>query len=156
MVVDLREAQLGRVGVRRSPILLIEDDADDEALVLRALEAAGVRVPVVVARDAAGALRELGGDDDAPPSVLPSLVLLDLQLGAASGFDVLRRLRGAGRARLVPVILFTSSDREEDVLEAYALGANSFLRKPDDGDALGRLVTTLARYWLELNEAPPG
>jgi two-component system response regulator len=140
---------------RSGPILLVEDDADDEALVLRALESADVRCPILVARDADAACAELFGRDGAPPSALPSLVLLDLHLPGASGFDVLRRLRASSRTRLVPVIVFTGSEREEDVLEGYALGANSFLRKPEDGAKLAELVVGWARYWLQLNETPP-
>lgn len=140
---------------RAGPILLVEDDVDDEALVLRALEGADVRCPIVVARDAEAAYAELFGSDDAPPTALPALVLLDLHLPGASGFDVLRRLRATPRTRLVPVILFTGSEREEDVLEGYVLGANSFLRKPDDGAQLAELVIGWARYWLQLNETPP-
>ena len=147
---------IGRsISHRAGPILLIEDDPDDEALVLRALDSAAVRTPVVVARDAEQAFVELFGADGAPPSTLPALVLLDLHLPSASGFDVLKRLRASARTRLVPVILFTGSEREEDVLEGYVLGANSFLRKPDDGEKLAELVTGWARYWLHLNETPP-
>ncbi len=154
--MSVRDQPIGRTTTARTaPVLLVEDDRDDEALVLRALDSAEVRNPFVVAHDADEAYAFLFGDAAAPPPPLPALILLDLHLPGASGFDVLRRLRADPRTRLVPVILFTGSDREEDVHEAYVLGANSFLRKPHDGAKLAELVVGWARYWLHLNEIAP-
>jgi CheY-like chemotaxis protein len=143
------------VGGKNRAILLVEDDPDDAALVLRALSRASIRFPVTVARDGEEALARLFDADGRAAAVLPRLVLLDVMLPRMGGFEVLRRLRAGGRTRLVPVILLTSSSRDDDVLTAYQLGANSFLRKPQDGLEFSQTVARWANYWLFLNEIPP-
>jgi two-component system, response regulator len=119
--------------MRPSVILLVEDNSRDEALTMRALKKSGINDEIIVMRDGADALEfvlghEAGADDR--PGPMPTLVLLDLNLPKIGGLDVLRRLRGDPRTRLLPVVVLTSSDEDKDVVESYHLGANSYVRKP--------------------------
>ena len=113
--------------VSANPILLVEDNPDDEALILRSLERANLANEVLVARDGAAALDLLLGTEDGP---LPSVVLLDLMLPKLNGFEVLERLRDNPRTKLLPVVILTSSDEQEDLVRSYQLGVNSYIRKP--------------------------
>lgn len=140
------------------PILLVEDNPDDEALTLRALGKNKISNEVIVARDGAEALdfffgpgKDPGGDG----SLLPQVVLLDLKLPKVNGLEVLRRLRADSRTRLLPVVILTSSSEEKDLIEGYGLGANSYIRKPVDFGRFVEAVRELGLYWLLLNEAPP-
>jgi CheY-like chemotaxis protein len=130
-------------------ILLVEDDAFDEALALRAL-ANGAGGPIAVARDGAEALDYLLPSSGPEPPV-PQLVLLDLHLPRVRGLDVLRRLRATERTRRIPVVVLSSSSSEGDVRRSYELGANSFVCKPRDAVHFGEALRTIARYWLHLN-----
>jgi CheY-like chemotaxis protein len=133
-------------------ILLVEDNPKDEALTLRALKKHNIGNDVVVARDGAAALDYLFG---AGGGVLPQLILLDLKLPKIDGLDVLRRIRAEERTRLLPVVILTSSAEDQDRLRGYALGANSYVRKPVDFAQFAEGVRQLGLYWLVLNEAPP-
>jgi two-component system, response regulator len=142
-----------------SVILLVEDNADDEALTLRALRRANVRNEVVVTRDGVEALDYLFGTGPhagRDPSVLPQVVLLDLKLPRVDGLEVLRRLRADDRTKLLPVVILTSSNEEEDRMAGYRLGANSYVRKPVDFGQFAEAVRQLGLYWLLLNEPPAG
>ena len=139
-------------------ILLVEDNADDELLTRRAFKKNNIMNDVVVARDGAEALDYLfGTGTHAGRNVndLPQLVLLDLNLPRVSGLDVLRRIRGDDRTKLLNVVVLTSSKEDEDVLRSYSLGANSFVRKPVEFQAFTEAVRTLGLYWLILNETAP-
>jgi two-component system response regulator len=133
-------------------ILLVEDNPDDEALALRALGRAQVTADIAVARDGAEALAMLGVA--APRGRLPDVVVLDLKLPKLSGIDVLRRLRADPRTVLVPVVVLTSSDEDEDVLACYRAGANSYVRKPVDFEQYATVVGELGRFWLLRSESP--
>ena len=141
-------------------ILLVEDNAYDEALTLRAFRKSGLESYVVVARDGVEALNRMFGgsalDEDAaldgPPEVPPRLVLLDLQLPRIDGFEVLRRLRERPQTRLVPVVILSSSLEREDLATSYALGANSYIRKPVDFAEFIVTAGQLGEYWLGLNQ----
>jgi two-component system response regulator len=133
-------------------ILLVEDSEDDVELTLRALRRCGIQSRVDVARDGAAAIDYLLGQPEHP---LPTVVLLDLNLPKLSGLEVLERLRASPRARLVPVVILTSSREQNDLLRGYALGANSYVRKPVDYDAFLEAARQLGVYWLQVNEAPP-
>jgi two-component system response regulator len=135
----------------RLPIVLIEDNADDVALTLRALEQNHITNDVVVAEDGARALELLLGDE----RIRPALVLLDLNLPKIGGLDVLRRLRDTPATALLPVVILTSSREEQDLVSGYSLGANSYVRKPVDFDQFVKAVQQLGLYWLVLNEPPP-
>jgi two-component system response regulator len=146
-------------------LLLVEDNAYDEALTLRAFKKHGLASSVVVAHDGVEALSCLLGDEadaadaDEPAGGdaegLPRLILLDLQLPRMDGFEVLRRLRARARTRLVPIVVLSSSLEREDLVRSYALGANSYIRKPVDYAEFVITASQLGVYWLGLNEAAP-
>lgn len=136
-----------------SHILLVEDNAADEALTLRALKKSNIVNVVHVVRDGAEALDFLFGDSR--PLVLPQLVLLDLKLPKIDGLEVLRRIRSNERTQLLPVVILTTSTEDKDRLDGYRLGANSYVRKPVDFHKFADAVNQLGLYWLVLNEQPP-
>jgi two-component system, response regulator len=139
-------------------ILLVEDNADDEALTRRSFKKNNILNEVVVAHDGVEALDYLFGTGayaGRELTNLPQLVLLDLKLPKVDGLEVLRRIRGGERTRLLPVVILTSSNEEQDLINSYALGANSYVRKPVDFDQFNEAVKALGLYWLVLNEAPP-
>ncbi len=141
-----------------APILLIEDNKDDEALTLRALRKNNILNDVVIVRDGAEALDYLfvrGVHAGRDPEILPQIVLLDLNLPKVSGLSVLRQLRADERTRLLPVVVLTSSKEDEDIIESYELGANSYIRKPVEFARFSEAVKTLGLYWLLLNESMP-
>lgn len=139
-------------------ILLVEDNPDDEALTVRALKKNYVLNEVAVARDGVEALEFLFGEGayaGRDLSSMPQVILLDLKLPKLDGLGVLRRLRADPRTKLLPVVLLTSSNEEEDLLKGYGLGANSYVRKPVDFDKFKEAIRQLSLYWLVLNEPPP-
>ncbi len=139
-------------------ILLVEDNPDDEALTLRALKKNNIGNQVVVARDGAEALDYLfctGEYSSREPDVLPQVVLLDLKLPKVDGLEVLRRLRANKNTKLLPVVILTSSNEEQDRFNGYDLGANSYVRKPVDFNQFIEAVRQLGLYWLVFNERPP-
>jgi CheY-like chemotaxis protein len=139
-------------------ILLVEDNPDDELLTLRALQRNNISNKVVVARDGLQAIDYVFGTGSwAGRSVesLPQVILLDLKLPKVDGFEVLRRIRTDERTRLIPVVILTTSNEEQDRFTGYGLGANSFVRKPVEFDRFSEAVRQLGLYWLLLNEAPP-
>jgi two-component system response regulator len=139
-------------------ILLVEDNPDDEALTLRALRKANVGNEVTVVRDGAEALDFLfatGAHAGRETSIMPQVVLLDLKLPKIDGLEVLRRVRADHRTKLLPVVILTSSDEEQDRIRGYALGANSYVRKPVDFTQFAEAVRQLGLYWLVLNQPPP-
>jgi two-component system response regulator len=133
-------------------ILLVEDNPDDVDLTLRAFRRNGLRNKVVVARDGIEAENVLFDDESDPP---PSLILLDLKLPQLNGLEVLRAIRENRRTATVPVVVLTSSIEDEDVVAAYRLGANSYIRKPVDFHSFLDVVHQLGMYWLILNEPVP-
>jgi CheY-like chemotaxis protein len=137
--------------MNNKPILLIEDNPDDEALTLRALKKNNISNEVIVAHDGAEAIEFLHGNDHA----LPAIVLLDLKLPKVDGMEVLRYVRAEPRTRLLPVVILTTSKEEQDLINGYQLGANSYVRKPVDFAQFTEAVRQLGLYWLVLNESPP-
>ena len=136
------------------PILLVEDNPDDEELILRSLKKANIANDVRVARDGQEALDMLHGNG-ATEDGMQSLVFLDLKLPRVSGLDVLRRIRSEAATRLLPVVILTSSTEEEDILGSYERGANSYVRKPVDFTEFANAVQRLGLYWLLVNSLPP-
>jgi len=139
-------------------ILLVEDNPDDEALTLRALAKNNIANEVVVAHDGVEALDYLWGEGSyhgRDVRDVPSVVLLDLKLPRVDGLEVLRRLRADRRTELVPVVILTSSKEEQDLVNGYKLGANSYIRKPVDFTQFTDAIRHLGLYWLVLNEVPP-
>ena len=139
-------------------ILLVEDNADDEALTLRALKKNNIRNEVVIARDGAETLDYFfatGAYAGRDLSIMPAITLLDLKLPKVDGLEVLRRLRAEERTKLLPVVILTSSKEEQDVITGYSLGANSYIRKPVDFAQFTEAIRELGLYWLVMNEPPP-
>ena len=132
------------------PILLVEDNPQDEKLTLRALAKVNLANRVQVARDGQQALDFLLD----PAQELPAAVLLDLGLPRMSGLDVLAAIRADPRTRVVPVAILTSSDEEQDRLTSYHGGANSFVRKPVDFAHFAETVARMGVYWMAINEPP--
>jgi two-component system response regulator len=137
-------------------ILLVEDNPDDEALTVRALEKHRVANRVEVVRDGAEALDWIfrKGKHASRPPEDPSLVLLDLKLPKVDGLEVLKRLRSDPATRRIPVVALTSSREEPDVRRAYDLGVNSYVVKPVDFNSFLEATGRLGLYWLLLNQAP--
>jgi two-component system, response regulator len=139
-------------------ILLVEDNADDEKLTLRALKKNNVSNEVVVARNGVEALEYLFGTGSYAGrdlNIMPQVVLLDLKLPKLDGLEVLRRLRADERTKLLPIVILTSSVEEKDRISGYGLGANSYVRKPVDFNQFSEAARQLGLYWLVLNEPPP-
>jgi CheY-like chemotaxis protein len=144
--------------VDKRTILVVEDSPSDEALLVRALKRAGITNPIVCVNDGLEAVQYLFGSgryeyrntDD-----MPAVVLIDLNLPKMDGLEVLRRMRADYRTKLVPVTIFTSSVDEQDLINGYSLGANSYVRKPLDFDSFSKSVEQLVTYWVRLNEPPP-
>ena len=139
-------------------ILLVEDNPDDQALTLRALKKNNIRNRIVIKQDGAEALDYLfcqGVDADRDPREMPQVILLDLKLPKIDGLEVLRRIRADERTRLLPVVILTSSNEDQDLIRGYGYGANSYVRKPVDFNQFVEAVNNLGLYWLVLNEAPP-
>ncbi len=140
-------------------ILLVEDNPDDEMLTLRAFKQSNILNEVVVAHDGVEALEYLfatGIHAGRDTSVMPQVILLDLKLPRIDGFEVLQRLRADARTKLLPVVVLTSSTEQQDLIESYSLGANSYIHKPVDFTQFVEAVRQLGLYWLVLNDAPPG
>jgi two-component system response regulator len=139
-------------------ILLVEDNADDEELTLRALKKNHIGNKVFVVRDGAEALDFLfctGIYADRDPHEMPQVTLLDLKLPKVDGLEVLRRLRADERTHMLPIVILTSSNEEKDVVDGYKLGANSYVRKPVDFNEFLEAAHQLGLYWLVLNNLPP-
>lgn len=140
-------------------ILLVEDNPRDEALTLRALKRNNILNEVIVARNGVEALDYLFGAGTyagRDVNVTPQLVLLDLKLPKVDGLQVLQKIRDDERIDHLPVVIFTSSSEEEDVVKSYNLGANSYVRKPVDFDQFSEATRQLGMYWLVLNQVAPG
>lgn len=136
----------------RTDVLLVEDNPDDMALILRAFRLNGLTHPVVIARDGVEALDCLFGCD---VQALPRLVVLDLKLPRLDGMGVLKAIRADPRTRLVPVLILTSSMQGDDLAACYTLGANSYLVKPIDFSRFVATVASMMDYWLTLNQNGP-
>ena len=141
-------------------ILLVEDDQDQVLLAMRALRKHGIVAEVdevIVARDGEEALDYLLGDAGhagREEALTPEFVLLDVNLPKLDGLQVLERLRGDERTKILPVILFSSSRQHEDVVEGYKLGANSYVAKPANFERFSEAMRYLGWYWLNFNETP--
>lgn len=138
-------------------ILLIEDDRDDELLMQMALKDSNIQHELVVVRDGVAALDFLYGTGEYAGrdlSVMPSLILLDLKLPKMDGVEVLRHINDHKRIRVIPIVVLTSSSRDEDMIECYRLGANSYIQKPMNLHDFVDVVRQLGDYWLKLNKVP--
>ena len=139
-------------------ILLVEDNPDDVELTLRALKQYNSRNEITVVRDGAEALDYLfvtGTYSDRDTTTMPAVVILDLKLPKVNGLEVLQRMRADERTQLVPVVILTSSKEEQDMINGYKFGANSYVRKPVDFTRFVEAARQLGLYWLVINEPPP-
>jgi two-component system response regulator len=138
-------------------LLLVEDNPDDEALMLRAIKQTNIGEEVAVAHDGAEAVQYLldhGSGEDQSPEGLPRVVFLDLKLPRLDGLEVLKCIRSTPATRLLPVVILTTSGQQEDLRKSYLLGASSFVRKPFSYRELVHVATHLVTYWLTINQAP--
>jgi len=136
-------------------ILLVEDNPGDAELIVRVLRRHGVTNHVDLVTDGAQALDYLFRRGAyAEQREDPVVVVLDLKLPKVDGFEILSQIRAADRTRLLPVVILTSSDHEDDVVRGYSMGANSYVRKPVDFGEFARTIEQLGLYWLLLNENP--
>ncbi|MEO0394890.1 MAG: response regulator [Cyanobacteria bacterium P01_A01_bin.137] len=133
-----------------SPILLVEDNPDDEVLIVRTLKRSHISNSISVVRDGAEAL-----DVIFSAKRLPCVVLLDLKLPKIDGLTVLKRLRANDHTRLLPVVILTSSSEESDIMKSYAGGANSYVQKPVDFTQFSDVVSQLGLYWSLINKSFP-
>jgi len=139
-------------------ILLVEDNADDEMLTLRAPKKNNIRNQVVVARNGSDALDYLFGTGihaGRDLNVMPQIILQNLKLPKVDGFEVLNRVRASEKTKLLPVVILTTSNEDQDRIRGYDLGANSFVRKPVAFEKFIEAVRQLGVYWLILNEPAP-
>jgi two-component system response regulator len=141
----------------RIEILLVEDNSDDAELTLRTLRKNHVANQVLVVTDGQAAVDYLIGDgsDVEGAADLPRVIMLDLKLPKVDGIEVLRRIRGDDRTKLIPVVVLTSSNQESDLVRTYELGVNSYIVKPVDFSQFAATVRDVGLYWLLLNH-PPG
>lgn len=136
----------------RQYVLLIEDNDDDIELTRRAFARNHILNELVVARDGAEASALLFSEDR--EQLLPQFILLDLKLPKISGLELLKEIRANPRTALIPTVILTSSKQDEDLIEGYRLGVNSYVRKPVDFEQFVEAVRQLGLYWLVLNEKP--
>jgi two-component system, response regulator len=139
-------------------ILLVEDNLDDVELTLHALKKNNIKNEVKVVYDGAEALDFLFGKGKYAGrdlKLMPTVILLDLKLPKVDGLEVLRQLRSNELTRLLPIVILTSSKEEQDIINGYRLGVNSYVRKPVDFNQFAEAVSHLGLYWLLLNEMPP-
>jgi CheY-like chemotaxis protein len=137
-------------------ILLVEDNPDDVELTVIAFKKNHIANEIVVARDGAEALDYLYGTGihaGRDLNIMPTVILLDLKLPKIDGMEVLKRLRENERTKRIPVVVLTSSKEQQDIVESYNLGANSYVRKPVDFTTFMEAAKQLGLYWLVLNES---
>ena len=132
-------------------ILLVEDNPDDAGLVIHALKKHNLRNNLLHLHDGEEALDYLFSPE---LTTIPRVILLDLKMPKVDGIEVLRKLKGDERRKLIPVVVFTSSKEDRDVLESYQLGANAYIVKPVDFDEFVKAIAEIGLFWLILNQAP--
>src|SRR5437773_6939150 len=141
----------------RAEILLVEDSQEDLDLTLHSLGHARVATDIIVARDGEEALDLLfcrGAGSGRSFENPPRLVLLDLKLPKVDGLEVLKQIKSDPRTRAIPVVMLTSSKEQNDVVESYQLGVNSYIVKPVNFEGFVTAVQQLGMYWLLLNQPP--
>ncbi len=138
-------------------ILLVEDNPQDRELTLRALRKNNIVNPVMTVGDGAEALDYLfgtGAFEGRDTEQTPKVILLDLKLPKVDGLEVLEKVKSDERTKMIPVVVLTSSREENDVVDSYRLGVNSYIVKPVDFENFAEAVANLGLYWLLLNQPP--
>ncbi|MBS1792338.1 MAG: response regulator [Acidobacteria bacterium] len=144
--------------MERKTILLVEDNPDDEALMIRALKKNNIANDIIIAHDGVEALDFLFGREnfaDGDGQDLVQLILLDLKLPKLDGLEVLRRIRADERTKFIPVVVLTTSSEQRDLVESYHFGANSYVQKPVDFNEFMDATRQLGTYWLVFNRVVP-
>ena len=144
--------------MNRNPILLVEDNPDDQTLILRALKKNNILNEVVLVRDGVEALDYLfstGAHQGRDPDLMPQVVLLDIKLPKLDGLEVLKRIRADERTKRLPVVILTSSREQQDLMTSYDNGVNSYIQKPVDFNQFSEAVRKLGLYWILLNIPAP-
>lgn len=137
-------------------LVLVEDNEHDRELALHVLRTVAARVSIKALHDGLEAIGYLLPESEADEPVYPPrLILLDLKMPRMDGIEVLRRLKSDARTRMIPVVIFTSSQQASDVADAYDTGANSYVVKPVDFDAYAECLRVIADYWLNRNAGAP-
>jgi CheY-like chemotaxis protein len=139
-------------------ILLVDDNASDVELTVRALRRHKLANSIHIAEDGQEALdfvfcrgTHAGRSLGAPPKV----IFLDLKMPKVDGIDVLRAIRGDARTKMIPVVILTSSKEQRDIVEGYKLGVNAYIQKPVDFDEFRRVIEQMGLFWLVVNQPPP-
>ncbi len=143
--------------MQKNTIMVVEDNEDDLELTLRAFKKSNILNEIVVARDGVEALDYLFGTgvhEGRDLRCMPEVILLDLKMPRMGGIETLKRIRADKRTKLLPVVVLTSSDEEQDMTESYECGVNSYIRKPVDFNQFVDAVRQLSLYWVVLNEHP--
>jgi len=138
-------------------VLLIEDNPDDIELSVHAFGKMESSIKLVVLNDGVEATDYLlgrGNYTDKKSCPIPSLILLDLKMPRVNGLEVLQQIRSNARTKFIPVVILTSSSEEQDIINCYKLGANSYIRKPIDFDHFSKSIKVIADYWLFINIVP--
>lgn len=143
-------------------ILLVEDNPDDRELMKLAFAKGEIPHNLIVVSDGLEALDYLLGQDsfnaDAQEynlTAMPSLIMLDLNLPKVSGIEVLQRIRAHPKTKLIPVVIISSSNEPQDLIDSYINGCNSYIRKPIHFTQLKIFVKEISTYWLTVNQLPP-
>ena len=149
-------------------ILLVEDNPDDRELMKLAFAQSEIPHNLIVLSDGIEALNYLigrknynertsvsNGDSDRDPKPMPALIILDLNLPKINGTEILRRIRAHPKTRLLPVVIISSSNEPEDLIDSYINGCNSYIRKPIHFTQLQKFVREISSYWLNINQLPP-
>src|SRR6266849_4228843 len=147
------------VEARRKPILVVEDDPVDRAMIELAFKRAAVESPVVTVSDGQEALDYLqahGRFRERHPEDLPAVIVLDLDMPRMDGFEFLRRVKPTPDLAAIPVVVLTTSEFDKDLSQSYVLGANSCITKPGDFERLVEVARAVHEYWCEINRAPKG
>ena len=138
-------------------ILMVEDNPDDVELTLLAFKKSNITNEVVVLNDGEKALEYLfctGKYANLDPEDRPAVVLLDIKLPKVNGFEVIKKMRSEERTKLIPVVILTSSKQEQDLIDGYRFGCNSYVRKPVEFNEFAEAVRQVGLYWLLINEPP--
>ena len=133
-------------------VLFVEDNPDDVEIARRAFKRTDVVSDIVLARDGQEVLDRLFGEESS--TMRPDLMLLDLNLPRVNGFEVLERVRASEEYASMPVVVLTASARQEDILQTYRLGANSYIQKPAVFERFTRCLEVMCEYWLEVATLP--